>query len=91
MLVFLCYTWYYLLTINATLISDSILVALQQMRGEGYHTIANGIIPRIETLTGHKKWACIIGALGHWIWHIQIGCDSYIQCNTDTLMIMLFR
>ena len=73
---------------TAKLISDSILVALQQMRGDSYTSIAEGIVPRINTLTS-GDWHCIVGERGGCGWQITC-CKSNILCTTSDIQIFLF-
>ena len=74
---------------TAKLISDSVLLALVQMRGESFHDIAAGITPRITTLTGGDTWKCIIGNHGECGW--KNTSVSWIICQTDDLDILLYR
>ena len=73
----------------ATLISDSILVGLVQMRGEDYAAIARGITTRVTAITGGEKWNCFIGERDKFSWDNRP--VSHIICQTDDLVIHLFR
>ena len=76
---------------TVALISDSVLVVLQQMRGVDYGDIAKGITPRVTAVTGGDKWSCFIGDLYRYNWDINMGFNSYIECKTSDMRILLFR
>ena len=75
---------------TATLISDSILVALVQMRGETRTAIARGIVTRVKAITGGGTWSCIVTPCGQDGWDLHC-CTNYVTCITDDLAILVFE